>query len=93
LAGQGLEAEHADLDVPDTGREIQGVAAILVRIGHDLGAALRGGNGGAGDKLVGGSDRAAVFYREKQSRGQQGNGNYKKTHEEALFLSSLRDGF
>jgi hypothetical protein len=55
------ESEDLHLDVPDTGSEIQSVAAGIVGEGGDFGVALDGGDGGSGDKLIGRADGAALF--------------------------------
>ena len=48
------EPQHFHLDVPHTGRKIQRVAAVGVGEADHFLIALRGGDGGPGNELVGG---------------------------------------
>ncbi len=56
----GGESENLHLDVPDAGRQVHRVAAILVGVGDDLLVALFGGYGGAWNELVRGAYGTAV---------------------------------
>jgi hypothetical protein len=70
LLMNGREAEDLHLDVPDARSEIQSVAAGVVGKGSDFSVAVDGGDGGSGQKLVGGADGTALFCsrRERQCK-------------------------
>ena len=63
LVFHGRESEHLDLDLPDTRGEFQCVTAGIIGVCHQLGGALAGGKGGAGNPLVGGPYRAGELRR------------------------------
>jgi hypothetical protein len=62
------------LDIPNTGSKIQSVATGFVGERRDFGIALNGGDRGAGQKLVGCADRAALLRSRQERHGQEKNG-------------------
>ncbi len=70
---QRPEAQHLNLNFPLAGREIELVAAILVGISDQLCATLARSDGGAGNKLIGGANGAAMLGgKETGATGQAG---------------------
>lgn len=56
-----VEPEHLHLEIPDAWSQIQRVMTRFVGESRNLGIALNGGDGCAGQKLVGGPDGPAVL--------------------------------
>ena len=73
LPVQSVETEHFDVDIPDAGGEIERVAAILIGVGNHFRGSLVRGDGGAGNKLIGGPNGAGML-NPKQENGGQGKG-------------------
>ena len=87
---QRPEAQHVDLNFPLAGREIQLVAAILVGIGDQLGATLAGGDGGAGNELIGGANGAAMLGGKETGAAGQAGEEEEKSHGDLCFNSPQR---
>jgi hypothetical protein len=74
LLMDGRETKHFDPNIPYAWRQVQSIASGVVGIGRDFGIALDGVNGGAGQKLVGCANGAALLSPREERHYQENDG-------------------
>jgi hypothetical protein len=81
------KSEYLNLNVPNSGREIQGILSCLIGKRGDFGVAVDCRNGRAGQELIGRADRTTLGGTSQNGRPKDDAGKQIQIGSHGLYIS------